>query len=79
MSILADYRTRRNPFEDARGRTFQEGELGPNDGLTMLVDELLPGGLTIIEPGVDHFFAHPDRELRSRALLEVLLMRLGAG
>jgi len=52
--------------------------LGPNDGLTMLVDELLPGGLTIIEPGVDHFFEHPDRELRSLALVEVLLTRVGA-
>jgi hypothetical protein len=52
--------------------------LGPNDGLTMLVDQLLPGGLTIVEPGVDHYFDHPDRELRSLALLEVLLTRLGA-
>ena len=52
--------------------------LGPNDGLTMLVDQLLPGGLTIVEPGVDHYFDHPDRELRALALLEVLLTRLGA-
>jgi hypothetical protein len=40
-------------------------DLGPNDGLTMLVDQLLPGGLTIVESGVDHYFDHPDRELRS--------------
>ena len=53
-------------------------DLGPNDGLTMLVDQLLPGGLTIVEPGVDHYFDHPDRELRSLALLEVLLERLEA-
>jgi hypothetical protein len=52
--------------------------LGPNDGLTMLANELLPGGLTIIEPGVDHFFVHRDRELRSLALTQVLLARLGA-
>jgi hypothetical protein len=52
--------------------------LGPNDGLTMLVDQLLPGGLAIVEPGVDHYFDHPDRELRSLALLEVLLKRIGA-
>ena len=44
----------------------------------MLVDQLLPGGLAIVEPGVDHYFDHPDRELRSLALLEVLLKRLGA-
>jgi len=53
-------------------------ELGPNDGLTMLVDQLLPGGLTIVEPGVDHYFGHPGRELRSLALLEVLWRRIGA-
>lgn len=53
-------------------------DIGPNDGLTMLVDQLLPGGLTIVEPGVDHFFDHPDREVRSLALLEVLLKRIGA-
>jgi hypothetical protein len=53
-------------------------DLGPNDGLTMLVDELLPGGLAIVEPGVDHYFDHPDRELRSLALLEVLVKRIGA-
>jgi hypothetical protein len=53
-------------------------DLGPNDGLTMLVDQLLPGGLAIVEPDVDHYFDHPDRELRSLALLEVLLKRLGA-
>jgi len=52
--------------------------LGPNDGLTMLVDQLLPGGLAIVEAGVDHYFDHPDRELRSLALLEVLLKRIGA-
>ena len=44
----------------------------------VLVDQLLPGGLTIVDPGVDHYFDHPDRELRSLALLEVLLKRLGA-
>jgi hypothetical protein len=53
-------------------------DLGPNDGLTMLIDQLLPGGLAIVEPGVDHYFDHPDRELRSLALLEVLLKRIEA-
>ena len=53
-------------------------DLGPNDGLTLLVDQLLPGGLTIVEPGVDHYFVHPDRELRSLALMEVLVKRIGA-
>ena len=38
----------------------------------------LPGGVTIVEPGVDHYFDRPDRELRSLALLEVLLKRLEA-
>lgn len=34
--------------------------------------------ITILEPGVDHYFDHPNRELRSLALLDVLLTRLGA-
>jgi hypothetical protein len=41
--------------------------------LTILIDRLLPGGVTIVEPGVDHYFDRPVREFRSLALLKVLL------
>lgn len=43
--------------------------LGPNDGLALLADEIVPGGVTIIEPGLDHFFAAPGIRERTLALL----------
>jgi hypothetical protein len=50
---------------------------GPNDGLTLLVDELIPGGLAIVEPGSDHYFKRPDQPQRTLALLTVVLTRIG--
>ena len=47
--------------------------LGPNDGLVLLADELLPGNHVLLEPGSDHFFQHPEQELRSAALLRTVL------
>jgi hypothetical protein len=44
---------------------------GPNDGLTLLADELLPNGISVIEPGVDHFYDDPDIEAKSLALANV--------
>ena len=62
----------RSAFGDSRMR-----RLGPNEGLSMLKDQLLPGVLVIMEPGVDHYFERPDRVLRWLALLDVILKRLG--
>jgi len=45
---------------------------GPNDGLTLLPDELLPNGIAVIEPGIDHFYAAPDIEVKSVALANVV-------
>jgi hypothetical protein len=45
---------------------------GPNDGLTLLADELLPNGIAVIEPGIDHFYAAPDIEVKSVALANVV-------
>jgi len=47
-------------------------EGGPNDGLTLLADELLPDGIAIVEPGIDHFYAAPDIEVKSVALANVV-------
>ncbi len=41
---------------------------GPNDGLTLLADELLPNGVTVIEPRLDHFYRDPEIDLKSLAL-----------
>ena len=51
---------------------------GPNDGLTPLADELLPNGITVIEPGLDHFYADPDIEAKSVALANVTSETLAA-
>jgi hypothetical protein len=48
---------------------------GPNDGLTLIVDPVLPGTQTIVALGQDHFFAD-DPKLESRALaLATLVFR----
>lgn len=50
---------------------------GPNDGLTLLSDELIPGGITLIEPGADHYLDRPDRAERALALFTVVARRAG--
>jgi hypothetical protein len=46
---------------------------GPNDGLTLLADALVPEGVTVVERGLDHFFAAPDLDRRIAALTEALV------
>jgi hypothetical protein len=46
-------------------------ELGPNDGLTLLADELIPRAVPLLVPGVDHFLGPEDQELWSTALFRV--------
>jgi hypothetical protein len=55
-----------------RNRYFRLRKGGPNDGLTLLADELLPNGIAVIEPGVDHFYEAPDIEVKSVALANVV-------
>jgi hypothetical protein len=47
--------------------------LGPNDGLTMLDDAVVESGLTLVEPGLDHFFDDPAIEARTIAIAYWLL------
>ncbi len=62
------------------GRTFDNyrsmHQLGPNDGLTLLVDELALGGVTLVEPGLDHYFLDPLIDLKTAALTRVVMDRL---
>jgi hypothetical protein len=51
---------------------------GPNDGLTLLADALVPGGITLVERGLDHYFAAPDLDRRIAALAAALLGELEA-
>jgi hypothetical protein len=58
---------------DVRWRYRQLRKYGPNDGLTLLADELLPKGIVIIEPGLDHYYEDPDINLKSLALPNVIV------
>ena len=58
--------------EDVRARYRYLRKYGPNDGLTLLADELIPGGVTIIEPGVDHFYRDPEINMKSLAIANVV-------
>ncbi len=62
------------------GRTYDNylsmRELGPNDGLTLLVDELALGGITLVELGLDHYFLDPLIDLKTAALARVVIDHL---
>jgi hypothetical protein len=59
-------------YGSVRSRYIRLRKGGPNDGLTLLGDELLPNGIAIIETGIDHFYAAPDISVRSVALANVV-------
>jgi hypothetical protein len=46
---------------------------GPNDGSALIADEIVPGGLTIVELGLDHFFLHPEIDLKTIALAHTVI------
>jgi hypothetical protein len=62
--------------DDVRGRYAYLRKYGPNDGLTLLADELVPHGITIIEPGVDHFYRDPEINLKSLAIANLVAKKL---
>lgn len=41
---------------------------GPNDGLALLPDMVMPGGVTLVEVGRDHFLVDDQRDLATMAL-----------
>lgn len=54
-------------------------KLGPNDGLTPIVDELAHGGRTIVQVGLDHYYRDPDLDLKTVALALLAMTELGRG
>lgn len=49
-------------------------EFGPNDGLTLLADELVPHAVPLLMPGVDHFLGpHEEQEIWGAAVMRVFL------
>ncbi len=47
--------------------------LGPNDGLALTLDEIFPGGTTLLEMGLDHYMSAPDMDRRTEALTRAVL------
>ena len=62
---------------DRRGRYEQLLPYGPNDGLTLLADELIPGGKAVLEIGLDHYYRDPEIDLNALALASVVVRELG--
>jgi hypothetical protein len=52
---------------------------GPNDGMTLLADAPVPQGVTLVERGLDHYFAAPDIDRRIAALAQAVVEALAAG
>jgi hypothetical protein len=49
-------------------------EFGPNDGLVLLADELVPCAVPLLMPGIDHFLGpHEDQEVWGAAVMRVFL------
>jgi hypothetical protein len=49
-------------------------KLGPNDGLTLITDEIVPQSATIADLGIDHFFDEdPEIDLKTVALARTIL------
>jgi hypothetical protein len=52
-------------------------KVGPNDGLTAIVDEMAHGGMTILQTGLDHYYRDPQLDLKTLALALLVTRELG--
>jgi hypothetical protein len=59
-----------------RGRYDALRPQGPNDGLTLLADELIDGGVVVTDVGLDHYFRDPAIDLKTLALTLVVMRDL---
>lgn len=60
----------------ARGGYGDMRSLGPNDGLALTLDEIFPGGATLVEMGLDHYMSAPDIDRRTEALTRAVLRHI---
>src|SRR5262245_33228260 len=65
--------------EDVRGRYTYLRKYGPSDGLTLLADEFVSDGITILELGFDHFYRDPEINLKSMAIANLVADELNSG
>jgi hypothetical protein len=61
---------------DVKGRWKTLARFGPNDGLTLLADEILNSGRVVFEIGQDHYFRDPEIDLKALALACLVLEQL---
>jgi hypothetical protein len=54
-------------------------ELGPNDGLTLLADQMMHGAVPLLLPGTDHYFGTADQPVWSTAVFRALVAELPGG
>lgn len=59
-----------------RGRYKVIKKIGPNDGLTLLLDEIIAGSAVITDIGLDHYYRDPEIDLKTLALAIVVLEAL---
>ncbi len=62
--------------KSTRGRYNALRSLGPNDGLTLLTDELVPGGVVVTDVSLDHYYRDAAIDLKTLALAYVVLDEL---
>jgi hypothetical protein len=62
---------------DVKGRWKTLARLGPNDGMTLLADEVLNSGHVVFEIGQDHYYRDPEIDLKALALACLVLEQLG--
>lgn len=60
----------------ARPGFYHLRSFGPNDGLVLLPDLIVPGGVTLAEVGPDHFLLDEDVEATTAAMLATVIEQL---
>jgi hypothetical protein len=49
---------------------------GPNDGLSLLSDEIVPDAITVVELGLDHYYLSPEIDMKAAALAYTVINQL---
>lgn len=62
--------------EHVEGRYNDMRDDGPNDGLTLLADEIIDGSIVITDVGLDHYYLDPHIDLKTLALARVVFEEL---
>jgi len=75
--VGAPLRSQVDPESRKRYATLRS--LGPNDGLTLLPDELVEGGIAVTDIGLDHYYRDPKIDMKTLALTQLVIGALTDG